>query len=807
MIKAALRALLPWLAMALARAFEASLGLVLHTSLEGADVVAAAMRALDPGALGARTLGFAAAGAVLWMALAWVGVRWRGQSFREAAVGESRSFAPLLLIPTTTVVALLALLARSSWPYGHTLAVALTQDLAPARDALALAAFLALRPPALRLPAPRARGVLFVSFIAYALLTPAWARNWDNHPGNEPKYLRMAVALSHRLSLDVEPVSAGMEDLEPEPFAQALATAASGLVRESGRMLAALGRGPKGVGREAITATKITRQTIGGKDGGVFHVLAPGPSLLLAPTLRIDRALNRAYGTPGRLAVSVLLMNLMGALLVMATFQLVRDATQSTGLAAALAFGFALVPPFLFYFFQFYPEMPGALVLAVLFRLLFLRDSLSRGAALGASLLLASLPWLHQKFFPVWAVLTATALVQAWRRRAPRSDFLALAAPQAVTLYLTALYNFGIAGSVRPDALFLAWGPAGVTTARLGQGLLGLWLDARYGLLPYAPAFALAGAGLLARGDGPMRLRRALPAALVYYLTVAAADNWAGAVCNLGRYLMPILPLVVAFVGVALARVASRRGALVVVLWLFAVSGLFALALWRDPLAANDSALLLAKSRFADGLTYIPGLFIRTWAAGAPGLFVRIAVWISFVAGLTAWLRRVAAGRGGERPMKAAFVILGLGLVAGALLERWPSARTSPVFADSMTLDDGRVVFAEGPVRRQDDRLEIGPGVTTILVRASTAAQGSRVLPLLVGGTGLLKLPDRSPLVLRPEGARLELPLEVAVVLTDRAGRRETLWRQTVTLEGDSPAVVRFGSPVESGEPPEGPVR
>ena len=157
--------------------------------------------------------------------------------------------------------------------------------------------------------------------------------------------------------------------------------------------------------------------------------------------------------------------------------------------------------------------------------------------------------------------------------------------------------------------------------------------------------------------------------------------------------------------------------------------------------------------------------------------------------------------------MKAAFVILGLGLVAGALLERWPSARTSPVFADSMTLDDGRVVFAEGPVRRQDDRLEIGPGVTTILVRASTAAQGSRVLPLLVGGTGLLKLPDRSPLVLRPEGARLELPLEVAVVLTDRAGRRETLWRQTVTLEGDSPAVVRFGSPVETGEPREGPVR
>ena len=478
---------------------------------------------------------------------------------------ESSSFAPLLLVPATTTLALLALVVRSSWPYGHTLAVALTQDLAPARDALAVATLLALRAPVPRLPPPRASGVLFVSFVAYALLTPDWARNWDNHPGNEPKYLRMAVALSHRLSLDVAPVSAAMEELQPEPFGVSLATAAGGLLRESGHMLAALVRGPAGVGREAIAATRITRQTIGGKDGGVFHVLAPGPSLLLAPTLRIDRALNLAYGTPGRLAVSVLLFNLLGALLVMATFQLVRDATGRAGLAAALAFAFALVPPFLFYFFQFYPEMPGALVLAVLFRVLFFRDSLSARAAFGAGLLLASLPWLHQKFLPVWGVLAATALLQAWRRRAPRSELLALALPQVVSLYLTALYNFGIAGSVRPDALFLAWGPAGVTTARLGQGLLGLWLDARYGLLPYAPAFALAGAGLVAQGEGPMRLRRALPAAVVYYLTVAAADNWAGAICNLGRYLMPILPLVVAFVGVTLARVSSRRGVWAVV--------------------------------------------------------------------------------------------------------------------------------------------------------------------------------------------------------------------------------------------------
>src|SRR5207344_1174795 len=103
-------------------------------------------------------------------------------------------------------------------------------------------------------------------------------------------------------------------------------------------------------------------------------------------------------------------------------------------------------------------------------------------------------------------------------RASSRAAWLALLLPQAASLYLTALYNFAIAGSVRPDALFLAWGPAGVSSARVGQGLVGLLLDGRYGLLPYAPAYLLAGAGLLARGPGAARLRWALPAAAVYYL-------------------------------------------------------------------------------------------------------------------------------------------------------------------------------------------------------------------------------------------------------------------------------------------------
>ena len=160
----------------------------------------------------------------------------------------------------------------------------------------------------------------------------------------------------------------------------------------------------------------------------------------------------------------------------------------------------------------------------------------------------------------------------------------------------------------------------------MGQGLFGLVLDARYGILPYAPVYLFAAGGALLRGRGPSRLRWALPAMAAYYVTVASADNWSGAVCNLGRYFMPVAPWLAAAVAAALAAAGRRRGVLAVALALVGWTALFAAALWADPHAANDCALLLNRSAFADGNLYVPNLFLRTWSEAAPGLFVRMAL-------------------------------------------------------------------------------------------------------------------------------------------------------------------------------------
>jgi hypothetical protein len=359
-----------------------------------------------------------------------------------------------------------------------------------------------------------------------------------------------------------------------------------------------------------------------------------------------------------------------------------------------------------------------------------------------------------------------------------------------LSLYLTALYNFGIAGSVRPDALFLAWGPGGVTSARVGQGLLGLWLDARYGLLPFVPVYAVALAGLALSATGPARrLWGALPAALVYYLTVAAADNWAGAVCNLGRYLMPIVPLGVAFVVVALQRVGRKRGVLTVALTLLLVSGLFALALWQDPHAANDSALLIAKSGFADGFQYLPGLFIRTWAMGAPGLAARIAVWGLGLAVLAAWMVRAERGRSGEDALRAACGLLAFVLAAAALLERWPGRRDGAFLGPEVRTAEGFTVFLDGPVRAMEDAYELGPGDTGLTVRAQ--AGSAPAIRVLLGGTGLLSANGQAPVALRPQGVLLDLRLAARAEVRGEGGGREGLWQASLRVFGP-PAVLRF---------------
>jgi hypothetical protein len=814
--RAAARALLPFLLHALSRETDAALGLFLRAGIAASAPLGHVLALVGRDGLALRAAAWLAAGAVLWLLLAAARRLRSGEAMGEALRRESHGFWPLLLRPALTLAALAAVALAPAFPYAFTLPVALTQDLGVAQDALALAAFVALRAPRASslatLPVPTPASLAFLAFLAYGLLTPEWAWRWQGHPGNEPKTLRMAVAIGHDLTLDVEGVSAPMEQLAPRPLLPAAHDAAVAVARESWHMLGAVVRGEAGA--DAITATRLARQTVAGKNGGVFHVLAPGASMLLAPALRLDRALNRARGTPGRLAVSVLAWNALAALLVGALAALLRDATGRPGLSAALAAGFALLPPYLFYAWQLYPEMLGALALALLFRELAFGRLCGQARLLAIGVGLAVLPWLHQKFLPVWAVLAVLFVATAVNRLVTLRGLLALALPQAVSGLLFLVYNFAITGSARPDALFLAWGPGGVTTARVGDGLLGLALDARYGLLPYVPLYLLAAGGVLLDGPAARRLRLLLLPAAVYYGTVAAADNWSGAVCNLGRYVMPVTPLAAAFAALALARVGgtrplaeaprvlvagSARAVAAVALALAAWSGLLALELYRDPHAANDAARLLAASALADGNDYVPNLFFRSTLYRSPGTDARVLAWLGLAGLLGLWLGRSArrgerkphapGGSGGGRVARAVAGLVLAVLSAALVLERWPRTRAAPAFHDALGLGPGRAVFVRHGGDVREDYAACGAGHVALLVRG---VEPLTSLTVVAEGPGVLRRPGQPDVLIPPSGTRFELSLAPMRALTSRDGARATLQQGLLTVDTPETVYLRF---------------
>ena len=233
------------------------------------------------------------------------------------------------------------------------------------------------------------------------------------------------------------------------------------------------------------------------------------------------------------------------------------------------------------------------------------------------------------------------------------------------------------------------------------------------------------------------------------------------------------------------------------------MTGLFALALWRDPLAANDSALSSRRAVSPTGLRTSPvsssGPGRRERPASSRGSRSGAAL----VAWLSVWLARgPTAGSRGRRAARAAFVALGLVLAAAALLERWPSSRSGPGLRERRgpRRRPGRVRRGPG-ARGATTGWRSRPGVTTVLVRAAERPARS---PRLAAARGRYRasprLPDRPPLVLRPEGARLESAARVAAIVdrTGRVARRRSCARPS-SSKATRPRSSGSGSPPKQG--------
>ena len=678
--------------------------------------------------------------------VALVASRARGRAFAEVFEALPRAYPAVLLPVGLSAASVLSLAIAPTYPYGFGLVLSfglegafktlLSLGLLVAGLVHAVADVLGPRDE------PRKtwrRGVFPLAVIVPAMLAFTWATPAEFYEdgagqGNMFKYLRMAASVAGSGTLDIE--KAGEN---PDPtFGTFLATLPRITARYASesrllfsRILDAALRGEIYTGEP--TASRANRSMFRSEDG-IFYINAPGPGLLLVPAYLLDRLLNRTFGTELQLA-AILFWQLLGALLV---HQTILAASDLAGRAAAVlaAFAMALAVPVLFYTFQIYPELPAALLLLFAFRKLVLDPLPSSLGVLFASLGLGALPWLHQKYSVVAAVLALYAVSRFVRRQGrgwviEGRSLVLLILPLALSAYSIFLFNHALTGSLSPTATFEAAGRSSFEPWSFPRGLLGLLFDRENGLFVFAPFYllALAGAPDFAERHRPFLTPLAL-VVVSYLFVIGSFPYWPGAVSTMGRYILSILPLLVLLA----ARVVKRSFDDGVVagasLTLVALSLAMSASFVKDLIPSYQPFLLWDRVLYSDPEQYLPNFLSEGFLGSGPAHFGKLLAQLLFVSLFVYALRgRVASEP--RQPRFAARAVVGSGLVVlglgalGALLQYFPGnppKSGKPVFRETRALGDGRELSVQGEHGFEGEGVWVeGGGETKFLLLSRTS--------------------------------------------------------------------------------------
>ena len=430
--------------------------------------------------------------------------------------------------------------------------------------------------------------------------------------GDEPHYLMVADSLlhDHDLSLEQDYAEGRYRDFHPEPLAP--------------------------------------HYRVRGRDGAIYSLHAVGLSLLVLP----------AYAAASYAGASFL-MALLGVWLAFEVRTLLR-ASLGEG-AEGVAWIVALSPPLVHYAGLVFTEIPAALIVTLALRQA--RPAVSTRTALLTGTAIAFLPWLNVRY----AILAAALLAFALAARPARRAVIAWLAPSAASAAALALFHFHLYGFFDPRRVY-GRRPE-LSLAGLPTGLPGLLFDQEFGLLVYAPVFALAVPGMIALWRQSRRLAVITAVLVLSVVSVAGAwPMWRGGFNPPARFLVPVVPALALAVG-ARMRLGLRAGAALLVAW-----GLWtgAIGTWDRAVVHRDrdgtAPLWRAASGAEEWTRLLPGFVLDESEADRARLTV---VWVIALAAA------VAGWRKGRVATPAGLAAAGLGLVVAAgIASRLSTART-----------------------------------------------------------------------------------------------------------------------------------
>jgi hypothetical protein len=343
--------------------------------------------------------------------------------------------------------------------------------------------------------------VVFAALVVWAIATTPLIRFSGRIVGDEPKYLRNCEVLYQGRGLDVSNKTLLVDEpLDAPPAVLRNVRLLASTIGEEARALAIDLRA------FASSPASFRWNRVGGHDGfvtgkrgGVYQLYQPGLSAVLFPGYFLDRYLfgiDAGYQNefPAELVMTNTMMLLVYGLCGVALFRLLRHALSSDRLSALwAAIGMATMPVTAFAF-QFYPELPAALlVIVVSTYLLFHAPKSSAVAACAAGAAAASLVWLHPRFLLVASVFFATGLART--RSTARVAYLSGFVPVLMSVML---FDYHVTGSWLPTALWDAQRSGEVTVnTGLLMNLIGYGFDRTWGLFPHSPLLLAVVPGLV----------------------------------------------------------------------------------------------------------------------------------------------------------------------------------------------------------------------------------------------------------------------------------------------------------------------
>ena len=400
--------------------------------------------------------------------------------------------------------------------------------------------------------------------------------------GDEPKYMRYLESWYRGGGADIEdlvPIQQLPIDYQPRlldnfrHLGHALAMVAADLSADARRLLGLPAPARPG------PATSTGDAFVEGKRGGIYQVHNPGLSLLLFPGYFIDRfaltwaSHSFAQGPSQLYATNVVLLSLY-LFWGVGLFWLLASHTNDSSVASVVACVVLLSLPATAFSYQYYPEVAAGLLLVLVGRYVTLSTDAGVWPAFGYGVLAGFLPWLHVRFG--YVSIVAAALVAAGRARSAPRSVVAFLIGTGLSLGTLCLYSYHITGSLLPFKVWNLMMAAEPTLQAVHPAtvrrLVGLWLDFNWGLLPHAPVYLLALAGVWPMWQRSRRMTAFVALTVLPLVVQAAAYNWHGSGTAPLRIVTAVVPLLAIPLADAVARFRRSRWFLVTFAMLAAVS-------------------------------------------------------------------------------------------------------------------------------------------------------------------------------------------------------------------------------------------